>query len=121
MLLTGRFSAEAPLGDKMRKGKIDLEWVLKEDKDDIYLEKVHRTTIQDTFLILRQAEIDQSASKDTKIWKNGIELAVNILLRPAPKEEAQTCSEPGEYAKMLVKGIYQKSWYPEDFLPKYSR
>lgn len=53
----------------MRKGKIDLEWVLKEGKDDIYLEKVHRTTIQDTFLILRQAEIDQSASKDTKIWK----------------------------------------------------
>ena len=121
LLLTGRFSAEAPLGDKMRKGKIDLEWVLKEGKDDIYLEKVHRTTIQDTFLILRQAEIDQSASKDTKIWKNGIKLAVDTLLRPTPKEDAQTCSEPGEYAKMLVKGIYQKSWYPEKFMPSYSR
>lgn len=121
LLLTGNFVAEEALGEKMRKGKIDLEWVLREKEEDIYLKKLYRSTMPRAYLILRQKEIDQSAAKDTKIWEKGIELAVDKLLRPTPKGDPQTCSKAGEYAKMLVQGIYQNSWYPEKFTPKYSR
>lgn len=121
LVLAGNFAVEEALGPEMRKGKIDLEWLLQWDGEDIALKKQHRATMDPAYLILRKEEIDQRAKKDTKLWKEGLEVAVNKLLGGDGQNAPQKCSDPQAYAEKLVCGIYQQTWYPDQFLPAYSR
>lgn len=118
LVLSGNFESEKELGNDMCKGKIDLEWVLRQDGEDVALKKLARAVMKPAYLVLRQQEIDQTPKSDTKMWPLGIEIAVNVVTQRKDKDPL-TCSDPVEYAKILTEGIYAQSWYPEAIFRRY--
>lgn len=118
-ILKGNVQVQGTLDKQMKQGKLQLTW--KVDLEGGELDCKTETSITNSFLILRQKEIETQRGTP-KLWKQALLTGAGHLLKKADhKTVLSHVANSTEYAEALVKGIIYHSVYaPDPRHPKYS-